>query len=289
MEKTVGIKSETHPLLQLQDIVEKQGLVVLDNITSIPGNGEAYISPYAIVALCQSGMLKAEYDMRPVEFNTHDLCLMGAEHVVRMHEASADYRARMIVLSDAIVEKFRQLNTLRYNAHYGYFGDNPSCHLSEEQYQQMSAAFNLLRTVSTLGNHFREEMTLNVFHTIIMMRHEFCPPPEDSHTESMHSLSVRFREAVIEHYRESREVGYYARMFNLSPKYFSTLIKQETGINAGEWIERYVTLQAKSMLERRPDLTIQQIALQLGFSEQASLSRFFKNNTGTSPTEYRKR
>jgi AraC-like DNA-binding protein len=78
-------------------------------------------------------------------------------------------------------------------------------------------------------------------------------------------------------------------MFHLSPKYFSTLIKQETGISAGEWIDRYVTLQAKELITRCRNHTIQQIADDLGFCEQASFSRFFKKQTGMTPTEYRER
>lgn len=78
-------------------------------------------------------------------------------------------------------------------------------------------------------------------------------------------------------------------MFHLSPKYFSTLIKQETGISAGEWIDRYVVIQAKTLLEQERDLTIQQVADQMGFSEQASFSRFFKRHTGMTPKEYRER
>ncbi|MBR1839301.1 MAG: AraC family transcriptional regulator [Prevotella sp.] len=289
MNKKECKKSDVHPLLQLHDMVEKQGLVVLDNITSMPSYGEAYISPYAIIALCESGVAKAEYDMRPVEFHPHDLCIMKAEHVVNARETSADYKARLIVMSAEFVEKFSHLNIVRYNAHVKYFDHTPACHLTQEQFSKMKEAFTLLKTVSTAGERYRDDMLLNVFHTLIMMRHEFNPIPEDDKLPTGRSIFLRFNEAVIEHYRESREVGYYARMFNLSPKYFSTLIKQETGINAGEWIEHYVTLQAKSLLTRRPDLTIQQAALQLGFGEQASFSRFFRNNVGMSPTEYRKR
>ena len=84
-------------------------------------------------------------------------------------------------------------------------------------------------------------------------------------------------------------MDYYARMFNLSPKYFSTLIKSEIGIGASECIDRYLTLQAKTLLTDRQHLTIQQIGYMLGFNEPTSFSRFFRQRTGLPPSEYRER
>ncbi|MBQ9223214.1 MAG: AraC family transcriptional regulator, partial [Prevotella sp.] len=88
------------------------------------------------------------------------------------------------------------------------------------------------------------------------------------------------------HYRESREVRFYADLFNLTPKYFATVIKQQTGTNASEWISSYVIIQAKALLQQR-QLTVQQVALQLGFPDQSAFSRYFKKNVGISPTDYR--
>jgi len=114
-----------------------------------------------------------------------------------------------------------------------------------------------LHPVFLLGDRVeREELQLNMLNIIFLLHYEFNPIPEGFHPEdTSRQLAQHFREAIIEHYSQSREVSFYARLFNLSPKYFSTLIKQ--------------------------------VADQLGFSEQASFSRFFKNQTGLSPTEFR--
>lgn len=280
-------QTNLHPLLRIRELVEREGLVVLDDVTDMPIQGEDSISPFAVVALCNQGVLHTEYGMKPVTFQAHDFCMLKGGHVLKANKLSADYRARLIIMSDEFVSEFRQLNVNHFNAHSNYYLSHPSLHLSDEQYRQMTEAFNLLKTVSTLGGICRKKMILNVFHTIIMMRFEFSPIPDDPSTSPRLLLSEHFKDAIVEHYIQSREVGFYARMFCLSPKYFSTLIKQETGFSASELIDRYVVLQAKAMLRHRLDLTIQQISDELGFTEQASFSRYFKKQTGLSPTEYR--
>lgn len=282
--------SELHPVFLLGDRIEREGVVIINNITSQPLGGETYISPYAMVALCLQGTAHSEYDTMPVEFCPHDMTLLRKGHVVRAKESSADYLARFIVMSDTFYEKFRLLNIQRFNTHAPYYIQHPSCHLTDEQFRQVNHAFDMLEAVSTAGSHYREELQLNALSIIFMLHFEFNPIPETLYPEETgRQLAQHFREAIIEHYRQSREVSFYARLFNLSPKYFSTLIKQETGSNAGEIIDRYLVLQAKTMLDQQRDLTIQQVADQLGFSEQASFSRFFKTNTGMSPKEYRER
>ena len=280
--------SERHPINLLGDKVEREGVVVIDSITSQPHDGKIYVSPYAMVALCLQGTALSDYDATPVEFRPHDMTLLRKGHVLRAKESSADYLARFIVMSDIFYEKFKLRNIQRFNTYNAYYIQHPSCHLTDEQFQQVNQAFDLLKSVSNSSSRYREELQLNVLNIIFMLHIEFNPVPESLHSKgASRQLAPHFREAFIEHYRESREVGFYARMFNLSPKYFSTLIKQETGRSAGEMIDRYLVLQAKTLLERRRDLNIQQVADQLGFTEQASFSRFFKNKIGLSPKEFR--
>nr|MCR5712008.1 helix-turn-helix domain-containing protein [Prevotella sp.] len=69
----------------------------------------------------------------------------------------------------------------------------------------------------------------------------------------------------------------------------SEVIKEETGISALKWITDYVIIQAKMLLDSHQHLTIQQISHRLGFTEQSSFSRYFKANTGMTPSEYRRK
>ena len=73
----------------------------------------------------------------------------------------------------------------------------------------------------------------------------------------------------------------------MTPKYLSKLIKGLSGRSAHEWIDSFVILEAKNLL-KYSDLTIKQIVYQLNFPNQTTFYRFFKTQTGMTPTEYRR-
>ncbi|MBO4993708.1 MAG: AraC family transcriptional regulator, partial [Alistipes sp.] len=62
--------------------------------------------------------------------------------------------------------------------------------------------------------------------------------------------------------------------------------KQNTGMTALEWIERYVVLYAKSSLSST-SMTIQQISDELCFPSQSVFGKYFKRVEGISPRAYR--
>ena len=109
---------------------------------------------------------------------------------------------------------------------------------------------------------------------------------ESRHTEIFNS----FCELVVKHYRESREVNYYADLLNLTPKYLSKVIRTATnGLSPVKWIEQYVTAQAKRIIDARTTRTLQETAYMLGFSEPTSFYRYFKRAAGMTAKEYRDR
>ncbi len=279
--------STQYLLHQMSDLIEERGMMMVDYTGSMIVNNEEYISPYSVVALCHQGSAESEYDMKPVQFQAHDISVMRPGHVLKNIATSADYSAQLIVTSTSYLNRMRQQYLTHHLASYQNFDTHPCQHLTDEQYRQVCDAFSLMQTACNVEGFYREEMISSTFHTLMVLLSTYRHELNETLQDTSRQLSSQFNNAVIEHYRQSREVSFYARMFHFSPKYFSTLIKQETGVSAGEWIDRYVILQAKALLDRRHDLTIQQITVQLGFSEQASFSRFFKKQTGLSPTEYR--
>lgn len=103
-------------------------------------------------------------------------------------------------------------------------------------------------------------------------------------------LLNRFCDLVVAHYRESKEVKFYADQMNITPKHLAKVVRTATGgIAPGKWIEQYVITQAKQMLEYNKSASFKQIAYMLGFTEPTSFYRYFRNATGMTAKQYRER
>lgn len=100
------------------------------------------------------------------------------------------------------------------------------------------------------------------------------------------NMCERFIGLVAEHFKQHRDLDFYADKLCISKKYLSTLLKEHTGMTAFMWIEQYVVLYAKSSLSSTK-MTIQQVSDELNFPSQSVFGKYFKRVEGISPKAYR--
>ncbi|UHG94097.1 helix-turn-helix domain-containing protein [Spirosoma oryzicola] len=81
-------------------------------------------------------------------------------------------------------------------------------------------------------------------------------------------------------------VGQIADALHVSPKYLSSLLKALTGQTAQQHIHQKLIEKAKEKLSTT-DLTISEIAYELGFEHLQSFSKLFKTKTNQSPLAFR--
>ncbi len=279
--------SESHPLLTLTSQIDEQGLMVFD-VNSMPTYGEPFTTPYMVLVLNLEGWVKADCDMRPVCFQRHDIAVLPPRHILCAKEVSDDYHALLMVMSVDFQEKRKKDSTDVYLDNFHYLS-KPHISLTEEQFNVVHQLFCLVETISLIASPTREEKITNMLNTLFLLLQDYRHDNGISeHESSAHEqLFTSFYNAITQNFTQNREVRFYAEIFHLSPKHFSAIIKQHTNINALEWINGYVIVQAKILLRYHQRLTVQEIALKLGFADQASFSRFFKTRSGMSPTDYR--
>ncbi|WP_116788983.1 helix-turn-helix domain-containing protein [Flavobacterium psychrotrophum] len=81
-------------------------------------------------------------------------------------------------------------------------------------------------------------------------------------------------------------VNYLADKLNISPRYLSDVLKQETGKTALDHIHIYLIKEAKNLL-LSSDNNVAQIAYDLGFETPSYFTRLFKKVVGHTPVQYK--
>ena len=79
---------------------------------------------------------------------------------------------------------------------------------------------------------------------------------------------------------------YIADQLNVSPNYLSDLLKVLTGQSTQQHIHDKLIEKAKEKLSTT-DLSVSEIAYELGFEHSQSFSKLFKAKTNFSPLEFR--
>jgi len=98
---------------------------------------------------------------------------------------------------------------------------------------------------------------------------------------------VRRFEALVEaHFREHWPVSRHAGEIGVSPTHLSRLTRAATGLSASRLIEQRLMREARRALAYT-NMTVSQIAWDLGFDDPAYFTRVFARATGRAPTAYR--
>lgn len=101
-------------------------------------------------------------------------------------------------------------------------------------------------------------------------------------------VKYRFQELLNLHIYQHRDVEFYAHALHVSPRHFTRLIKQASGVNPKNLIHEKLTELAKIKL-LHSHREINQIAYELGFSRASQFNKVFKNTCGMTPSQFRKK
>jgi len=88
------------------------------------------------------------------------------------------------------------------------------------------------------------------------------------------------------HYTEDLSVGAVAECIQITPNYLSNIFKKETNHNIKDYIKELRLHKAKELM-LSTNMTIQEIACQVGYCDYIYFSRIFKNKYGKSASEIR--
>lgn len=267
--------------------VESLGIMVLRDIHRFSRYGEDFTFPHIVIAINTGGIAHVRYDHQDEIFHQNEVAVISPNHIMHIIETSETYSMTLIVVSLKLMEQFKVM-AFRYD--FQKYHSAPNCILTEHQTRQLLDIAKVMEDVSNpeLKMEHRAEVQCSLLHVFGELLSSFRTDYDQSRQATRSTLVFnRFMDLLATNYMKEHEVQFYAKELCMTPKYFSKIITDVTGRGANSWINEYLINKAKNMLRSRPDLTLQKIGALLGFTEQASFTRFFHKQTGVSPRTYR--
>lgn len=106
---------------------------------------------------------------------------------------------------------------------------------------------------------------------------------------SADELVMQICEYVDQNIAGDNSIVTICNRFHISQPYLSKIFKKQKNCTYNEYLIRCKVEKAKTLLMRKDDYLIGEIASALGFSDQFYFSKVFKNIVGCTPREYRSR
>ena len=185
----------------------------------------------------------------------------------------------------SLSETIKQFSFFKYS-------ELESLHLSEKEREKFEFYYNIIKEEieQPIDSHSAAVISTNIQLLLEHLQRYYDRQFTTRHKENtdiVNQFEANLRKYYSDDYPEAiPSVAYFAEKANLSPSYFSDLIRKETGTNPKDFISLFMIDEAKRRLLETGD-DISEIAYRLGFEYPAHFTRMFKRLVGMTPKEYR--
>ena len=242
------------------------------------------------VVVMMAGEATVSIDMKNHVVRPNSIVFFNPGSIIRTVKCSANAAAFVLAFSKSFVNEI-QIDLSASLPVYMRFGKNPVLQVSQQDVAEIRQVFRLVKSMLLSDKErYRHEIIRSLFTTAFYLiidinQREEHGGQKQGRCEVLFSEFMKLLEA---HHKSQRNVSFYARQLNITPKYLSAAVKEVSGKTAARWIDESVILEAKTLL-KYSGMSIQEIAYHLNFSTQSFFGKYFKQHTGTSPSRYKRR
>ena len=123
---------------------------------------------------------------------------------------------------------------------------------------------------------------------VTRLKSEQLPDSKEMKADGEPFVLQKLKDAIEEHYKTKHSASDYADMLHVSPKALGKIAKNYFNKTLTDLIAERIIIEAKRelYLTKKP---VKEIAANLGYQDEYYFSRFFKNQIGISPSEFKER
>ncbi len=283
--RLLSLPEPKHPMVSVVDL--SKSIFMEDEVW----NG--FTNRFYCVALKREATGKVRYGQQHYDYDKGVLSFTAPNQVqyLDLHTMECKSKGFVLIFHEDFLLKHSLAATI---SNYGFFsyGVNEALHLSEDEENDLLEILSKIDKECKSIDKYTQEIILSHIETLLQYSNRFYERQFITRKNNNHQLLVKFEKFLNDYFdKESSEKGILtvhqiAQAMNLSPNYLSDLLRFHTGQNTQQHIHEKLISKAKEKLSTT-QLSVSEIAYELGFEHSQSLSTLFKKKTSVSPLEFR--
>lgn len=284
-----NISPPNHPLISLIDYSE---------IKPTPVNNELkWVQEFYTISIKRNVVGKYRYGQESYDFDEGLMTFFSPEQVVSVQLIEEDLNSKPsgwilavhpdFLFGSSLVTNIKKYSFLNYSVREALF-------LSEKE---ENTIFEILQNIKgeyqTNLDQFSQHIIISQLELLLNYAERYYQRQFLTRKISNHQILDRL-EILLEDYFNSSTifdqgaptVQFISQKLNLTTDYLSTLLKSLTGLTTQQHIHNKLIEKAKVKLSTT-NLSVSEIAYELGFEHSQSFNKLFKSKTNQTPLEFR--
>ncbi len=282
--KILGIESPKHPLFS---IMRFEDIPKMENEQRVKKLSDFYQIALKIDCPC-----KLKYGQSQYDFDKGVLTFFSPKQITTLEPGPVFPESGWLLIIHPDFLRGYPLSAKIKTFGFFDYNVNEALLLSEEEQQSIESIFEQIdREYQLPIDTFSQDVVIANFELFFTYCQRYYKRQFITRKIVYNELLNKVEKILDTYFRDTAEKGLptaadLALQLNMSPKYLSDCLKQLTGQTAQQRIHEKLIERAKDILVTT-ELSVSEIAFQLGFEYPQSFNKLFKKKTNQTPIEYR--
>ncbi len=277
-----------HPLISLVDYSEVNYPTDSDEIK--------WVQDFYTIGLKRNVSEKFNYGQQKYDFNEGVFSFVAPKQMLTIkinQNIKANASGWLLLIHPDFLWNTSLAKSIKNYDFFGY-SVNEALFLSEkEEHIIIDILKHIQREYQSNIDKFSQNIIISQIELLLNYAERYYERQFITRKISNHQILARLEEKLNNYFKSSEilingvpTVTQIANDLNLSPNYLSSMLKMISGQSTQQHIQNKIIEKAKEKLSTT-ELSISEIAYELGFEYPASFSKLFKNKTDISPIAFR--